>query len=106
MRDNGARRLWWHATRRYRDGERVVMVVPLRRTRRGPVPVLPRRCELVGCAALVVGQRRATVIVRRWSEKVDQHLADAGVARLVETMYGGDVQRIQLPPAVAELVGS
>jgi hypothetical protein len=100
MRDNGHRREWWHATRRYRDGVRVVLEVPVRRTRQGAVPVLPRNAELVGGAA-VSGSKRATVLVRRWPDNVRPALAEAGARLLVTTMYGGQRERIVLPPAVA-----
>jgi hypothetical protein len=100
MRDNGRRRLWWHATRRYRDGERKAIDVPVRRTQRGAVPILPRNCELVG-GGVLSGQKRATVLVRRWPDTVRVELADAGVELLVATMYGGRRERIVLPPGVA-----
>jgi hypothetical protein len=100
LRDNGHRREWWHLTRRYRDAERVTLEVPVLRTRGGAVPLLPRNCELVGGAALS-GSKRARVIVRRWPGNVRVELADAGVRLLVETMYGGQRERIVLPPAVA-----
>ncbi len=100
MRDNGHRRLHWHATRRYRDAERLALEVPVRRTRLGATPVLPRNCELVG-GAVLSGSKRARVLVRRWPDNVRVELADAGVRLLVETMYGGHPERIFLPPAVA-----
>ena len=99
MRDNGQRREWWHVTRRYRDGARVVLEVPVRRSRRGAVPLLPANCELVG-GAVVSGAKRARVLVRRWPDSVRPELARAGVDRLVETMYGGQRERIVVPPAV------
>jgi hypothetical protein len=58
--------------------------------------------ELVG-GAVYTGAKRAGVIVRRWPENVRVELAEAGVRRLVETMYGGARERIVLPPAVAEV---
>ena len=100
MRDNGQRREWWHATRRYRDGTRAVLEVSVRRNRLGAVPVLPRNCELVG-GAVFSGSKRARVLVRRWPDNVRVELAEAGVERLVETMYDGQRERIVLPPAVA-----
>jgi hypothetical protein len=103
MRDNGARRLWWHTVSRYRDARRLALDVPVRRSRLGAVPVLPPHCELVG-GAVFSGAKRACVLVRRWPENVRPELADAGVRRLVELMYRGDRQRIQLPPAVAALL--
>ncbi len=102
MRDNGHRREWWHVTRRFRDGRRLALEVPVRRTRQGAVPVLPRNCELVG-GAVFTGSRRARVLVRRWPHNVQVELADAGVGLLVSTMYGGQRERIVLPAAVAEV---
>ena len=99
MRDNGHRREWWHTTRRYRDGMRLSLDVPVRRTQKGAIPILPRNCELVG-GAVFSGARRARVLVRRWPDKVNLDLADAGVRLLVETMYDGRRDRIVLPPAV------
>jgi hypothetical protein len=49
------------------------------------------------------GARRARVLVRRWPESVRPELAEAGVRRRVELMYGGARERIVLPPAVAEV---
>lgn len=103
MRDDGHRREWWHATRRYRDTERVVLDVPVFRSTRGPVPLLPAHCELAG-GAVWTGDKRARVIVRRWPATVNLSMAEAGVAHLVKVMYGGDVQRIVLPPAVMAVV--
>jgi hypothetical protein len=102
MRDNGQRRLWWHCTRRYRDARRLVLDVPVRRNRLGAVPLLPANCELVG-GAVYSGSKHARVLVRRWPENVRPEVADAGVRRLVELMYGGRRERIVLPPAVAEV---
>jgi hypothetical protein len=100
MRDNGHRSEWWHATRRYRDARRMALEVRVRRSRLGAVPVLPRNCELVG-GAVFSGSKYARVLVRRWPESVRPEVADAGVRRLVELMYGGQRERIVLPPAVA-----
>jgi len=102
MRDNRHRREWWHATRRYRDTRRVIIEVAVRRNRHGAVPVLPPHCELAG-GAVFSGAKHARVLVRRWAEDVRPELAEAGVRRLVETMYGGRRERIVLPPAVAEV---
>ena len=99
MRDNGRRREWWHATRRYRDGTRTVLEVPVRRSRLGATPILPAHTEIVA-GAVFSGARRATVIVRRWPAEVRPELAEAGIARLVATMYGGQRDRIVLPAAV------
>jgi hypothetical protein len=100
MRTNGCRPLWYHAVRRYRDATRATIEVLVRRTRRGPLPLLPQNAELVG-GAVIIGARHARVIVRRWAADVDQQLADAGVEHLVRTMYGGRRERIVLPPAIA-----
>ena len=54
--------------------------------------------------AVFSGSRRARVLVRRWPETVSQDVADAGVERLVELMYGGDRQRIVLPPVLWAVV--
>jgi hypothetical protein len=64
------------------------------------VPILPRNTELVG-GAVLSGSRRARVLVLRWPDTVQLALAEAGVARLVRTMYDGRRERIVLPPAVA-----
>jgi hypothetical protein len=100
LRENGRRREWWHCTRRYRDGVRIVLEVRVRRTRLGAVPVLPRNCELAA-GAVWTGEKRARVVVRRWPEDVRLDVAEAGVRHLVEMMYGGQRERIVLPPAVA-----
>jgi hypothetical protein len=72
----------------------------VRRTRQGAVPLLPANCELIGGAA-ISGSKRARVLVRRWPEDVRLDVAEAGVERLVQTMYGGRRERIVLPQAVA-----
>lgn len=78
---------------------RLAATVPVRRTRHGAVPLLPRNSELVGGGA-VSGSKRATVLVRRWADDVRVDLADAGLRLLVTTMYRGQRERI-VPPAVA-----
>jgi hypothetical protein len=102
MRDNGDRQLWFHTIRRYRDATRVVLSVPVQRTRLGAVPILPPNTELIS-AAVLSGAKLARVLVRRWPESVSAELAEAGVERLVELMYDGHRERIQLPRAVAEV---
>ena len=77
-----------------------MLEVPVRRGRFEAVPILPRKCELVG-GAVVSGSKRATVLVLRWPATVRLELAAAGIRLLVETMYGGRRERIVLPPAVA-----
>jgi hypothetical protein len=66
----------------------------------GAVPPQRRCTELAG-GAVASGEKRATMIVRRWPENVRVELADAGVRLLVGTMYGGRRERIVLPLAVA-----
>jgi hypothetical protein len=100
MRDNGRRREWFHATRRYRDARRVVLEVPVRRSRLGAVPLLPPNCELVG-GAVYSGERAGTRSRTALARERALNFADAGVRLLVATMYGGRRERIVPPPAVA-----
>ena len=96
LRDGADRALWFHCTRRYRDGEHVHIIVAVQRSIRGPRYVLPESCELVAGAANV-SERLASVKVYRWVKDVDQFLADLGVATLVNRMFRGRRDRIVVP---------
>jgi hypothetical protein len=96
LRDSPERRFWFHATRRYRDGSIVTLVVPVQRSLRGPHYLLPSHCELEA-GAVNVSERYASVRVYRWFHEVDQVLADEGVERLVGLMYDGARERIVIP---------
>jgi hypothetical protein len=96
LRDGPRRKLWFHVTRRYRDGEWVTIDVPVIRTLRGPSFVLPPCCEsVVGGASL--SDRVSRVKCYRWRSDVDQATADRGIEVLVESMYEGERERIQVP---------
>jgi len=96
LRDGRGRRLWFHSTRRYRDGEWVTLDVPVVRTRRGPSFTLPPCCEsVVGAASL--SDRVSRVKCYRWRSDVDQATADHAIGVLIEMMYDGSRERIQVP---------
>jgi hypothetical protein len=98
LRDGRGRALWFHATRRYRDGEWVTLRVPVARTLRGPVLQLPPHCELaVGAAD--ISEREVTVKCYRWRSDVKQATADLGIDTLVKRMYKGRRDRIIVPDA-------
>jgi hypothetical protein len=60
-------------------------------------PLVPE----LAAGAILTGEKRTRVVVRRWPDDVRLDVADAGVEHLVATMYGGARERIVLPPAVA-----
>jgi len=96
LRDGRGRPLWFHSTRRYRDGEWVTLDVPVVRTRKGPSFTLPACCEsVVGAASL--SDRVSRVKCYRWRSDVNQATADHAIGVLVELMYGGRRERIQVP---------
>lgn len=96
LRDSDdTRRLWWHASFRYRYVDLVWVDVPVRKTVRGPVLVMPARSELVARGSLH-GERRARVRVRRWSDAVDDKLAAQGVRHLA-WLLRDDPKGIHLP---------
>ena len=96
LRDSRERPLWFHATRRYRDGESVTLEVTVIRTVRGPSFVLPQCCELVAGGAQLQ-ERTARVKCYRWRSDVDQARADEGIATLIDRMYQGRRDRIVVP---------
>jgi|SRR5215471_17916096 len=96
LRDGHGRSLWFHTTRRYRDGEIVTVNVPVHRTLRGPVFALPDCCELEA-GAVGLSDKLASVRVYRWRSDVDQAKADLGIDTLVKRMYRGRREKIVLP---------
>jgi len=96
LRDGENRPLWFHTTRRYRDGEHVSLQVPVHRTRLGPSFVLPACCELEAGASNVT-DRYASVKVYRWRSDVRDGLAEAGVQHLTASMFQGRHWRITVP---------
>jgi hypothetical protein len=96
LRDGADRQLWFHATRRYRDGEIVSLEVPVRRTVRGPTFTLPPCCELVA-GAVKLSDERTLVRCYRWRSDVDEALAAGGVLLLTELMYDGRRDKIVVP---------
>ena len=97
MRDSAQWRLpWWHVTQRYLAGVVATVDVSFRRTRQGPHPNLPGRCELVLVEG-ILGNQLMKIRVYRWDSRVEEGLVRAGLDRLLATMYGGQTERIQLP---------
>jgi hypothetical protein len=96
LRDSPNRSLWFHTTRRYRDGEIVTVQVPVHRSARGPSFALPACCELEA-GAVSVAERVANVRVYRWRSDVDQYLADLGIDTLAKRMFRGRRDRIVIP---------
>ena len=96
LRDSAERPLWFHVTRRYRDGESVSVEVPVIRTVRGPSFVLPACCELLA-GAVNLSDRLTRVRCYRWRSDVDQALADVAIATLIDRMYRGRRDRIVVP---------
>lgn len=97
MRDDLAwRQPWWHVTHRYVFGLDVRIRVPYRRTLKGPMPNMPGRTELLFVEEILDSK---TMVVRgyRWHERVEQQHVDAGLDRLLSTMYDGNTSRIHLP---------
>lgn len=102
MRDDPRwRPAWWHASHRWRWGETRKVVVPVRQTRSGVAPVLPRFTELVALGQTFwdeAGRRRVMEVrLYRWSEYVDLERAELGATRLVERMHGGNTELLRLP---------
>jgi len=95
MRDNGRRPEWWHLSHRHRWGTERQRHVPVRRTRRGPEPVLPGHTELLGVST--VTGNTVLVNVYEWSPRVDERMVERGLAYLLTTMHEGDRWRLQLP---------
>ena len=88
--------LHWHVTRRYVCAEVLPMVVPVRRTRWGAVPVLAPYIELAGGLPGHTG-RTCRVLVRRWDHRVDEAKVQQAVRWLERRMYGGNTRRIDVP---------
>jgi hypothetical protein len=103
LRDSPNRPLWFHATRRYRDGEHRTVLVHFRRGAKGPVFYLPDRCELESAGGSIEDEYRAKVRVYQWAQDVDQKVADRGVSAIAQLMYQGDTRKIQLPDVVYRL---
>jgi hypothetical protein len=96
LRDSRERPLWFHATRRYRDGEQVTVEVPVIRSLRGPTFVLPPCCELIA-GAVKLSESKTAVRCYRWRSDVDQALADEATQLLTDRMYRGRRDRIVVP---------
>ena len=99
LREGPQRPLWWHACYRYRFGVEKVVVVRVRRLRKGPKLDLPPRSELIAGGA-AVGSKAVYARIYQWSADVDQDMADQGVKVLTEMMFGGREELIQLPKSV------
>lgn len=94
LRDN-ERRLWWHASQRYRYGRVQWAKIRLERRNGNVLYKPPPRTEVVA-----VGEASGTWVSARvytWTEAVDPVLAEAALDRLTETMYDGDTTRIWIP---------
>lgn len=96
LRDGRERPLWFHVTRRYRDGDQISIEVPVLRSLRGPTFVLPAHCELVA-GAVKLTEKVTRVKCYRWRSNVDQALADLGILTLIDRMYDGRRDRIVVP---------
>jgi hypothetical protein len=94
---------WWHTSARYWWGNERWLKVPYRRTTKGPVPILPSRCEeriqgeVIRIEFGAQVQHAMQVKCYVWSDAVDEKLVVRGIERLVTTMYDGDTTRLSLP---------
>lgn len=102
MRDGapGDRQLWWHVSARYFWTTHRTTEVGVRRSRLGPLAVAPPHCEID--LVKEMSHSTATVRVTCWSPDVDSGLLRAGVARVADLMYDGDVGRVIVPRALRE----
>jgi hypothetical protein len=96
LRDGPDRPLWFHVTRRHRDGEIVTLEVPVIRTLRGPSFHLPPCCELIA-GAVKLSDQRTSVRCYRWRSDVNEELATAAIQLLTWIMYSGRRDRIVVP---------
>lgn len=97
MRDGGPkdRQQWWHVSARYFWTDQKTVVVPVRRSRLGPLAVAPRHAEIE--LVIEMSYASARVRVTTWSSEVSMDLVKLGVARLADLMYDGDVGRVVVP---------
>lgn len=103
LRESERRRLWHHASLRYRWGVERTIVAPVIRRKKGPEYRLPQFCELIA-GGPAVGSRQAVARVYRWSEDVDEQAAAEGITALTELMFDGEYDRIVLPMIVLRRV--
>lgn len=103
LRDSAqGRRLWWHASARWRWGTVDWVQVPMRWVAGVPVYTLPPRSELLGLREL--SALTALVRLYSWPNQVDEKLAEQGILLLSLIMYDGEYWRIQLPSALRQPV--
>ena len=88
--------VWWHVTQRYLVGTVASADVSYRRTIQGPHPNLPGRSELLFVES-VLGNKLMRIRLYRWDSRVEDAYVEAGLSRLLATMYGGETERIHLP---------
>lgn len=96
MRDSEFRQQWWHLSMRYRWGCVRRLHVRSRKTRKGRVPEIPARTELRIIEGMSI-DGLVWVHCYLWSDRVEPRFVNAGVRRLLATMYDGDTSKLTLP---------